>query len=127
MNRRSRNAGTLELRGLEWYARVTISKGRRRWVRLGPVPRAVAEKRLAAIVRDVEAGHVPNPEAARAPETVAEASRRIVERQGREGLKTWRERLSRVERYAFPKIGELPITKVGPLRIRELLESAGRE
>lgn len=58
-------------------------------------------------------------------ETAWEAMKRIVERQGGEGLKTWKERLSRLQRYAAPEIGPLGVGEVRSAHIREVLEAAG--
>lgn len=59
-------------------------------------------------------------------EHVPEAVRRIVERQGGEGLKSWKERLSRLERYALPLLEKLSVKAVRPLHVREVLDEASK-
>jgi integrase len=84
----------------------------------------VARIKLRRLVQANGAPSELQAEAART-ETTTEAIRRVVAQQGREGLKTWNERLARLERYAVPEIGALPIDEVRPGDIRDLLERAG--
>ena len=86
---RKAGQGTLELRGKQWWARVNVLVDgaviRKRYP-LGTELRAVAKAKLAQLVAEVSAGtEVHNPTAV---ETVEQACRRVVEQQGRDGLKT---------------------------------------
>jgi integrase len=56
-------------------------------------------------------------------ETVEEASRRVLDRQKAEGLRTWKDREHRLEEYVFPEIGPLPVDKVRAADIRGVLEA----
>lgn len=59
--------------------------------------------------------------AAKAPETFEQAARRLVPTQG---IATGGERMSRLERFAFPAFGGLAVTRVRPTHIRAALEAA---
>lgn len=69
-------------------------------------------------------GRLPEPAAAQAPETFAEAALRIVERQKAEGKVVWKQRLARLERYIFPAFGQLRVDHVRAEHIREMLFEA---
>ncbi|HKO53333.1 MAG TPA: tyrosine-type recombinase/integrase, partial [Polyangiaceae bacterium] len=124
--------GTLEMRGKTWHARMTVTvdgESIRPWFDLGTDNKAVARRKMARLLKEQKATDAPTIEAlaefAKEPETVAEATARIVERQGREGLKTWRERLSRLARYALPELGKLAIARVRPSNVRDVLTASG--
>jgi hypothetical protein len=50
--------------------------------------------------------------------------RRVVGQQGEDGMKTSKERLARVERYALPHIGTMKVDAVRPRHVRAVLEAA---
>jgi integrase len=110
-----------------WRARLTVDVDGvaiQKSVDLGTMSKAVARIKLRRLVASNPEPEVLALEAAR-QETTAEAIRRIVKRQGDEGLKTWPERLRRLERYVVPELGATPVDQVRPGDIRELLEAAG--
>ncbi len=118
-------SGQLLWSGKGWSARywaVVDGERIRRCVSLGTDNRAVATAKLARLV-DGEA----DAASVAAPETFEQAARRIVSAQGDEGLKTWTERLSRFERFAFPEIGALQVTKIRPSHVRATLEATARQ
>jgi integrase len=84
------------------------------------VPLLVADKRIArARLRElVRTGSAPTTPI----ETFEAAARRIVASLEAEGMVTAVERLSRLERFAFPLIGSLLVTEVKPGLITALLE-----
>ena len=57
-------------------------------------------------------------------ETALEAAVRIVKHQGTAGLKTWKERLARLKRYALTDLGPLLVSTARPIHIREVLAAA---
>jgi hypothetical protein len=102
--------GQLIWRNGSWHARLYAEvDGERIRVRrkLDTDNKAVARRKLARLVRAANPSH---QEAERA-ETFEEAARRVMEGQ-QESVKTWRERLSRLEHYAFPHIAKLPVGQV---------------
>src|SRR5688500_5257763 len=92
--------GTLEWSKTKntWQARVTVVEDgetiRKRFP-LGTQSRPVARRKLAKLLDQLTAGEAPTAEQASAEETFQEAAERIVKQAGKDGLKTWRERLSR--------------------------------
>lgn len=91
---------------------------------LGTDNRAVAARKLAALV----SGAVSVTSAA-ATETFEVAGRQVVARQKADGLTTWHDRLRRLERYAFPLIGAMPVDKIRAADIRAVIDvvlAAGR-
>lgn len=93
----------------------------RRCVTLGTDNRTVARAKLARLVAgEADAGAIQRAE------TFEEAARRIVKAHGEQGLKTWVERLSRLERFAFPELGALAVTAVRPAHVRGVLEAAAQ-
>ena len=96
------------------YWTVVDGKKTRRCVSLGTDDRTIAETRAARLLagRDVTQ--------ARAPETFEEAARRIV---ATKGIATEGERLSRLERWAFPAFGALAVTRLRPAHIRGALDT----
>src|SRR5882724_7679828 len=114
--------GTLEFRGKSWHARLTVTvegESLRKWFDLGTDNKAVARRKLARLIDEQSKANPPTiaelAEEAANDETVAQAVRRVVKHQGTEGLKTWKERLSRLERYALPALAKLRIKTVRPL------------
>jgi integrase len=89
----------------------------RKCVSLHTDVRQVAEARAARLLSGAD------PSTASAPETFERAARRVVARQG---IVTAGERLSRLERYAFPSFGALTVTALRPAHIRGALETAVR-
>ncbi len=123
--------GSLEFRGKTWHARltVTIEGALRKWFDLGTDNKAVARRKLAKLVAEIAKGNAPSIEAvadaATAPESMGDVITRIVTDQGREGLKTWADRLSRLQRYALPEITHLAPSAVRAHHIKSILEGAG--
>ena len=115
--------GELFWRKTGWYGRwyATVDGERVRVAKaLGTDNKAVAAKKLQRLVAS---GQATTAEAKRV-ETFTEAAERIVEQQGETGMKTWAERLSRLRRYALPHIGHLPIDRVRPPQVLEVLNEA---
>jgi integrase len=106
-----KRTGSLIWTGKQWSARVAGG---------ALVPLLVSDKRVArARLRElVEKGSAPT-----APiETLEAAARRIVAALDADGMVTADERLSRLERFAFPTLGTLLVTEVKPGLISALLE-----
>ncbi|HWA77875.1 MAG TPA: hypothetical protein VG937_36325 [Polyangiaceae bacterium] len=125
--------GYLEFRGGSWHAQLTITvdgERVRKWFNLETDSKPIAKRKLARLVKEHGKGEAPSVEAVAADaareETVPEAVRRIVARQGEEGLKSWKERLSRLERYAVPLLEKLSVKAVRPLHVREVLDEASK-
>lgn len=95
----------------------TVIDGRRvrKCVSLGTDDRAIAQTRADRLLRGA------SPDTARAPETFEQAARRVVAAQA---IATAGERLSRLERWAFPTFGALAVTSVRPSHIRAALARA---
>ena len=105
-----------------WYGRfwATVDGERIRVVRkLGTHSKPVARAKLERLKAE---GETSRSEAKRS-ESFEEAARRIVARKGAEGMKTWRERLGRLERFAFPEIGAVPVEAVTPEHVRTVIEA----
>jgi integrase len=95
----------------------TVIDGRRKrlCVSLGTDDPEVARTRADRLLRGAD------PETAKAPETFEQAARRVVTRQT---IATGGERLSRLERWAFPSFGTLAVTSLRPVHIRQALDAA---
>ncbi len=105
-----------------FVARITIIRDGekvRELVELGTHSRPAARAKLRRLLAGETA-----PEDAKKTETVAEAARRIVGQQGEDGMKTSKERLARLERYALPHVGNMTVDAVRPRHIRMVLEAA---
>lgn len=125
-----------------WCARVPVIVGYvdgkpvrdKKWYELGRVvdgvyvplhgSKTLAKRKLASIVAADRAGKTPTQAEVSAPETTADAIDRIVRQQGVDGLKTWNERLARLNRYAVPHLGHTTIDKLRPSHVNEMLEAA---
>lgn len=122
--RGKRGDGQLIWVGKSWSARYwsTVDGVKvRRCVTLETDNRTVARAKLARLVAgDADAADVQRAE------TFEEAARRIVKAHGEQGLKTWVERMSRLERFAFPELGSLAVTAVRPAHVRGVLETAAQ-
>jgi integrase len=97
------------------YWTVIDGRRKRRCVSLDTDDHEVAKARASRLERGSA------PDQALAPETFEQAARRIVDRQT---LRTRDERLSRLERYAIPTLGPVPVTRVRPAHIRGVLDAA---
>ncbi len=65
----------------------------------------------------------PKPDAkSETTETVRKACERVVGMFRETGMVTWKERLARLEHYAWPKIGQMLVTEVRPPDVRRVLE-----
>lgn len=91
---------------------------------LGTTNKTIARRKKAKVVADILAGNLPTRAATAAPEVFKDAAERIIEQQAKDGLKTSKERLSRVRRFTFEQLGALPINEIGPAHIRGVLEGA---
>lgn len=127
MAKKTKRTGTLiwTKAGLAARVPVVIDGVRtKRWFALGTDNKAIARRKLARIVEDLEKNEEPTPERVAAVETFAEASDRVVQRQRSEGLKTWKEREQRLRDFALGRIGSAPVDKIRVSDIREVLEHA---
>ncbi len=115
--------GQLVWRKRGWAARFwTVIDGERVRVQrdLETSNKAVARRKLARLLESEN----PTPAEAARSETFAEAAKRIVQKQKDEGLRTWKERWRRLERFAFPEFGNLDPREIRPAHVREVLEGA---
>ncbi len=114
-------SGQLIWRKSGWIARLTVVvDGERVRVSraLGTDNKAVARRKLARLLESDDT----SPEEAARSETFEEAARRIVAGQAAEGHRTWKDRLARLQRLAFPEFGQLPVNEVRPPHIRQALD-----
>ncbi len=121
-SRAKKGTGQLFWTGKSWSARFwTIVDGERvrRCVSLGTDNRSAARAKLERLV----AGEIEMV-AAKRPETFEQAARRIVAQQAGEGLASWKDRVARLERYAFPSLGALLVTEVRPTHVRAVVVAA---
>ncbi|MCA9598013.1 MAG: tyrosine-type recombinase/integrase [Myxococcales bacterium] len=122
-----KRTGTLIRNKSGWGARAFVAVGvvdgeivrERRYFNLETDNKAIAKAKLEKLLREAEHGL---PEPAATTETFEQAATRVVKRQGRQGMKTWRERLSRLRRLAFPELGSLPCKMIKPHQIRDVLD-----
>ena len=109
--------------GGSWYGRyyATVEGERIRVARsLGTTNKAVARSKLQRLIGESETA----PQEARRGETFEEAARRIVDARGKAGMATWKDRLARLEKYAFPEIGQLLPSELKASHVRTVLEMA---
>src|SRR5450755_3058125 len=123
--------GTLELRGGIWHARLTVTidgESIRKWFDLGTDNKIVARRKMARLLKEhAAAGGASIAEIAvnaRRSETVAEMVEAYTERRKLEGVKTWQDEARWLRLDVLPVIGSMPIDKVRPAHIREVLEGA---
>jgi integrase len=119
--------GSLVWRKGGWSARYwTVKDGEpvRVCVALGTDNKTVARRKLERLLT---AESVPADGDARRIETFEEAARASVKKQAREGLATWKDRLHRLEAWAFPAFGGMPIDKLRPPHVLEALEACQRD
>ncbi len=120
--------GSLIWRRKGWGARLSFSadSGRvQRIVDLHTTSRSLAERKLAALLSSGEMSDELR-QTARRRETFGEAARRLVEAQGAEGMKTWTERLYRLNEFAIPFIGKLDPAEIKPSHIQEVYRNMVR-
>ena len=121
MNKRT---GTLVPKPSGFFARVWVGE-EREWVELHTKSRATALRRLAKFIADVEAGKAIVE--ARATAAEAESYRAFTsalhETRRRHVKMAPGEQAAR-ERYIYPTIGELPLTRITDDHVREVLEGA---
>jgi integrase len=119
---RARTGGLLWRHG-KWYGRWTADvEGEAIQVvrSLETTSKPVAKRRLARAMAE----GTPSQEDVERPETFTEAAARVLESQEKQGMATVKERRSRLERYALPSLGPVPVTEIKAQDVREVLESA---
>jgi hypothetical protein len=82
--------------------------------------KAIAKRKL---VRLIAAGNVSAEEAQR-PETFEEAARRVIDEAKAAGMSTWKDRLYRLEAYAFPTLAKMVPASIRAAHVRSLLDAA---
>jgi integrase len=119
--------GSLVWRKSGWSARYWTQKDGE-WIRvcvaLGTDNKAVARRKLARLL---EAEGATALDVAKRIETFEEAARASVKLQAAEGLATWKDRLHRLEVWAFPTLGQMPVDKLRPPHVLEALEACQRD
>ncbi len=121
--KRGQNAGTLELRGRFWHAKLSVEVEGvrlRRRVNLGTDNRAVAVRKLAKLV----AGELAVPEVAHAVETVREACERVHEARKADGVVDAVNEIARLRRFVYPEIERMPVTRVETRHVNAVLDAA---
>ncbi len=125
--------GSLEFRGKTWHARLTVTvegESLRKWFDLGTDNKAVARRKLVKLVAEITKATAPTvaelAEQATRKETMGDVIKRVVEDQGAEGLKTYKDRLSRLQRFALPEISHLEPGAVRAHHIKSVLDEAGK-
>jgi integrase len=106
----------------EWVARFmgeVDGERVRRWVPLGTDSKQVARRKLARLLAAPDAAAAEGKRL----ETFEEAARASVKRQAAEGLATWKDRLHRLEAWAFPTFGHLAVNALRPPHVLEALEA----
>jgi len=115
-----------------WGARLSFQtdKGRiQRIVDLHTTSRSLAEAKLAKLLSgalNVAELLGDLKEIARRRETFGDAAKRLITAQGDEGMKTWTERLYRVEEFAGPVIGKLDPNEIKTSHIQEVFRGMVR-
>jgi integrase len=119
--------GSLVWRKTGWSARYWTQKDGE-WIRvcvaLGTDNKAAARRKLARLL---EADTAATPTEAKRIETFEEAARASVKIQSADGLATWKDRLHRLEVWAFPALGHMPVDKLRPPHVAEALEACQRD
>jgi integrase len=120
-----RRTGSIEKRGNLYWARHTINTQGvtiRRWFALGTASLAVARAKNDRLLEQIARGEIPDADALAVPETCAQAFERIVGEMRGEGLKSWKDRLYRLQAYAVPVLGEVEIGAANAGHVRDALE-----
>lgn len=116
------STGGLVWRDGEWVARFTATLDGERvrvWRPLGTDSKQAAKRKLERLM----ASEQPSAAEAKRVETFEEAARAGVKRQAADGLATWKDRLHRLEAWAFPAFGHLAINAIRPPHVSEALEA----
>jgi integrase len=116
------NEGQLILRKSGYVARIwrEVDGVRiRQTVKLNTDNKAVARAKLKQLIDDPTS--LPT---AGNSETFKQAAERIIKRQAADGLKSHKDRLQRVTKFAFPEFGNLPVPAVKLAHIKNALDRA---
>ena len=116
------NTGSLILRKCGYVARIwAVVDGVRirQSVKLGTDNRAVARVKLRQLIEDPTS--IPTAGSA---ETFKQAAERIIKQQGTDGLKSHKDRLQRVTKFAFPEMGKLAVTAIKLAHVKAALDRA---
>jgi integrase len=109
-----------------WRARLTIEidgESVQRTFDLETTDEQVAEIKLKRLVKSTSSPAQLKTEAKRI-ETLSEAIERVVRDCGKEGLKTWQERMALLNRYTPPRLLAMPVDTIGPKHIVAALKAA---
>jgi integrase len=120
--------GTLEMRGETWHARLTVTVAGeviRQWRDTGTNDKTAARRKLARWVKESAAGTaLPNPDAAKAPETVASYAEGWIDSRRRRGIASADYEARIFERVWKPTIGHMALGAVMASHIRGVLDDA---
>jgi integrase len=114
--------GTLEMRGAQWFARLTVNvdgEPLRRWFPLGTADRSAARRKLVRLVAELAKGApTPAAEDTKSPETVDGYARGWLESRERRGIASAEYERRLYERVWKPAIGRRPLGEVTAADIR---------
>ena len=123
--------GTLELRGKNWHARLAITvngESVRRWFDLGTDSKPAARRKLARLLKEQQSGNALTVETiaeqAKRGESFADACERVYLSRVCDGVRTAKEEIGRLRRFAVPDLGEIEATKVAKGQINTTLDAA---
>jgi len=108
-----------------WRARMRVDVDGERVQKsfdLGTHDRAVAKAKMKRLLAAKDAPSETLARTAKREETFREAALRVVERHRLTGMATWSDRLSRLEMYTFPELGEMVPAEIRARHILALLE-----
>jgi integrase len=119
-------SGTLVWRKKGWCARVTVGQGdeaRREWRALGTTVRAVAVRRLAKLLAELEAGE-PSAPAKRGAETLADYADGWLAARDARGLASVDDERRSLKLHVLEALGDRELRAIRPAQIREVLDAA---
>ncbi len=119
--------GSIKLYGNTWYGFYRDGTGRQHKVSLRTSSQSIAQSKLDALIVEVNAGNATKAKVRRQvtkPETFEDAARRIIAQQESDGVKTADDRLSMLERYAFPMVGNVAASRITATQIRSVIDHA---
>jgi integrase len=121
--------GSLELRNGVWHVRVTVGKGddkHREWYDLGTTDKALAVRKAARLVADIEAGKVPELVEGTGPasEKVDDYAQAYFDRREAQKVEMLRDEKMYYRTRIQEKIGGMYLCDVRPAHVRAILDDA---
>jgi integrase len=120
-----RRTGTLVWQKRGWSARIPVVVDGvtvKQVFFLGTDSKAVARRKLARLIEQIERGEQPGAVDAARVDTFAEAAERVHEQRKKDGVKSAADEIARLRAYALPIFGALPATKITTALVNEVLD-----